>query len=190
MNTPDPRRGRWQLAGIALVFLGPLAVAFYLYETGLMAPDGMSNHGFLFEPIVSIAEALPGSALEKVADGRWVMLYADRNECASDCREALHRLRQTRQMVGREMDRIVRVFLHGDSVPDRVFLEAEHRGLKTINDKGLGELLEEKRPRNEMPGGIYLFDPHANLVMYFPPGLDPRDLVDDVKHLLNLSRIG
>jgi hypothetical protein len=41
-----------------------------------------------------------------------------------------------------------------------------------------------------MPGGIYLIDPLANLVMYFPPDLGPRELVDDVKHLLRLSRIG
>ena len=71
-----------------------------------------------------------------------------------------------------------------------MFLEGEHPGLKTINDRALAEYLEERRPKDRMPGGIYLFDPLANLVMYFPPDLEPRDLVDDVKHLLRLSRIG
>jgi hypothetical protein len=27
-------------------------------------------------------------------------------------------------------------------------------------------------------------------VMYFRPDLDPADMVDDIKHLLRLSRIG
>jgi hypothetical protein len=59
-----------------------------------------------------------------------------------------------------------------------------------MKDKGLRELLEKKRPMDLVSGGIYLFDPLANLVMYFPPDLDPRDMVDDIKHLLKLSRIG
>jgi hypothetical protein len=71
-----------------------------------------------------------------------------------------------------------------------VFLEGEHPGLKTISDKGLEELLDKKRPQDQVPGGIYLVDPLANLVMYFPPDLEPRDIVDDIKHLLRLSRIG
>lgn len=187
MNPPAAKRSRLQFIAIAAVFLGPLVLAMWMYRTGAMAPEGSSNHGMLIEPIVSVGET---SALGTLAAGRWVMLYKSDAECGDACRTALHRLRQTRQMLGREMDRVVRVFLRGESLPDKVLLEGENPGLQTINDKGLGDLLEEKRPNNLLPGGIYLFDPLANLVMYFPPDLEPRDLVDDVQHLLRLSRIG
>ena len=33
-------------------------------------------------------------------------------------------------------------------------------------------------------------DPLGNLVMYFEPETDPRDMVEDIKRLLKLSRIG
>jgi hypothetical protein len=50
--------------------------------------------------------------------------------------------------------------------------------------------LEQKRPKEQRPGGCYLIDPLGNLVMYFPPDLDPKEMVGDIKHLLRLSHIG
>jgi hypothetical protein len=175
---------------IAIVFLGPLVLASWMYSSGRFAPAERSNYGELLEPIVSLAEALPASPVLPLTDGQWLMLYANDATCLDACRDALYKLRQTRLMVGREMDRVTRVFLHGETTPDTVFLEQEHPGLTTIKDSDLAALLEGKRPQETMPGGIYLIDPLANLVMYFPPQLDPRELVDDVKHLLTLSRIG
>ena len=179
-----------KLALIGLVFFGPLMLATWMYSSGNLTPEGSSNNGALLTPVINIGDALPDSAVIPLADGNWLMLYTDTRACSDACRDALYRQRQTRLMLGKEMDRVVRVFLHGDSAIDKVFLEGEHPGLKTINDKALGNLLEEKRPQDMMPGGIYLFDPLANLVMYFPPDLEPRDMVDDIKHLLKLSRIG
>ena len=93
-------------------------------------------------------------------------------------------------MLGKEMDRVGRVFLHGESAPDTVFLAAEHKGLITLRDNALSELLSNKRPGELAAGGYFLVDPLDNLVMYFHPGLDPGDMVDDIKRLLGLSHIG
>ena len=191
MAAQKPKSGRAQVAVIALVFFGPLILATWMYNTGRFAPEGSSNSGALLEPLVNLGDALPSSPIVPMADNVWLMVYAkDDAPCGKNCREALYRQRQTRLMLGKEMERVVRVFLHGDSSPDTVFLEGEHPGLKTISDKELGALLDDKRPKDLVPGGIYLIDPLANLVMYFPPDLDPRDMVEDLKHLLKLSRIG
>ena len=190
MAGQKPKSGRMQVAVVALVFFGPLILATWMYNTGRFAPEGHSNYGALLEPLVNLEDALPSSPVLPIADNVWLMLYANAAPCEENCREALHKQRQTRLMLGKEMERVVRVFLHGDSSPDTVFLEGEHPGLKTITDKDLGTLLDEKRPNHLVPGGIYLIDPLANLVMYFPPELDPRDVVEDLKHLLKLSRIG
>jgi hypothetical protein len=80
--------------------------------------------------------------------------------------------------------------LHGDTPPDTVFLDAEHADLVAVQDDGLYSLLDDKRPNRLEAGGFYLVDPLGNLVMYFEPDIDPYDMVDDVKHLLRLSRIG
>ena len=190
MTQEKPESGRLQLAIIALVFFGPLIVATWMYMTGSLKPAGVTNHGVLMEPIANLLEAFPDSGILAETDGRWALVYVNQAPCDDRCRDELYRLRQIRLMLGKDMDRVVRVFLHGDVPPDRVFIEDQHQGLTTINDKGLAKLLEGKLPGGVQGGGIFLVDPLSNLVMYFPPDLEPGDVVDDLKHLLGLSQIG
>ena len=119
-----------------------------------------------------------------------MLLYSHDINCDATCRDALYKLRQSRLMLGKEMDRLTRVFLHGNTPPDTVFLAEEHAGLVTIKDGGLTRLLNNKKPVDLPAKGYYLIDPHGNLVMYFRPDLEPSEMVDDLKRLLKLSRIG
>ena len=180
------KKSRLQLLFIALVFLGPLAIAAWLYSQG-SSPAGRTNHGALLEPIVNIGDP---SSMPGVQDRTWLLLHRNPGTCDDACREALYKYRQARLMLGKEMDRVQRVFLHGDSLPDTVFLADEHPGLITIEDSKLDALLNNKRPAALPAGGYYLIDPLGNLVMYFRPDIDPANMVDDIKHLLKLSRIG
>ena len=176
---------------IAAVFLGPLALAAWLYFAGQgLVPEGRTNHGALLQPIVRLTEVLPESPLHPHNDGRWVLLYENAAACGEQCAYSLYTLRQSRLMLGREMDRVVRVFLHGDTAPDTVLLADEHEGLVILQDGSLRELLHNKKPADLEAGGYYLVDPLGNLVMYFPPDIEPGAMVEDIKHLLELSRIG
>ena len=93
-------------------------------------------------------------------------------------------------MLGKEMDRLLRVFLHGESSPDTVFLADEHAGLIALRNDRLLALLHNKKPAALSAGGYFLMDPLGNLVMYFVPDIGPSDMVGDIEHLLKLSRIG
>lgn len=191
MNDRTQRSARIQLLLLALVFFGPLLVAAWLYFNGYFTDSGgRTNHGYLLEPFVSLGDALPDSPLREHNAGHWLLIYATAQECGEDCRTALYTTRQSRTMLGKEMDRVTRVFLHGPTAPDTVFLAAEHSGLVSFEDPSLAGLLENKKPADVPAGGYYLVDPLGNLVLYFPPDVDPGDMVDDIKHLLRLSRIG
>lgn len=186
----DPA-GRVQLFLISLVFFGPLILAAWMYFSGTgFQPEGRTNHGHLLEPVVNIGEALPDSPVHEHHQGHWLLVYSNTAACDDRCEFALLTLRQSRLMLGQEMDRLRRVFLHGDTAPDTVFLASEHSGLITLKDNSFSELLENKRPRNLAAGGYFLIDPLGNLVMYFRPDIDPGDMVEDIDHLLELSRIG
>lgn len=188
MDQNRTSRGRVQLILIMLAFVGPLLLASWMYFGQNWPPTGRMNHGHgvLLDPIVSLWDELPSSPLAARSADHWL----NSARCDDECRESLHLLRQSRLVLGHKMTRVLRVFLHGDSPPDKVFLEQQQQGLITIRDDGLFRLLTESSPGALKPDGIYLVDPLGNLVMYFPPDLDPGDMVDDIKHLLQFSRIG
>ena len=191
MTQSQKPRGQYQLVLLAAIFFGPLLVAALLYFKGdELQPEGRVNHGALLEPIVAVSDVLPESAVLPHNDGHWLLVYSNTAACDETCREALYTVRQSRLMLGREMDRIKRVFLHGESAPDTVFLAEEHAGLVTLRDDPLAGLLNGKRPESLAAGGFYLIDPLSNVVLYFPPDIDPANMVDDIKRLLKLSRIG
>lgn len=183
--------GRLQLTLIALVFFGPLILAAWLYFSGTgFQPAGRTNKGELLEPIVALPEALPGTGLLEQIDGRWLLVYANDGACDDACKQAIYTLRQARLMLGKDMDRLGRVLLRVESSPDSVVLGESFVGTITLVDDALSELLQAQKPSNVAPGGYYLIDPLGNLVMYFPPELDPAEMVEDIEHLLELSRIG
>jgi hypothetical protein len=187
-----PKKGRLQLLLIAAVFLGPLLIAALLYFQGSqLQPAGRTNHGALLESYINVREQLSGLPIgNNRGSSSWLLLYPNPDLCDDGCRNALYTLRQSRLMLGKEMDRLQRVFLHGDTAPDTVFVAEEHQGLITIEGGDLARLLNNKRPAVLPAGGYFLIDPLGNLVMYFRPDIDPADMVDDIKHLLRLSRIG
>lgn len=191
----NPNRGRLTLVVIAVIFFGPLAVAALLYYVGGdLQPDARTNAGALLQPIGNVAEALGPDSLNGLTDGEgdanWLLVYRNDDQCDSDCETALYRMRQSRTMLGRDMTRVVRVFLHGDIAPDKVFVETTHEDLIATRNPDLSKLLDSRRPADLASGGLYLIDPLGNLVMYFPPDIEPEALVGDIEHLLDLSRIG
>ncbi len=191
MTKNKGRTARLQLLLIALVFLGPLLLATWLYFGGrAFQPEGRTNHGELLQPLVNIRDALPESPIHEHSNGQWLLIYPNDGVCDAACEFSLYTVRQSRLMLGKEMDRLGRVFLHGESLPDTVYLADEHEGLITLSDSRFSELLKNKRPPALSAGGYYLVDPLGNLVMYFPPDIEPSDMVEDIKRLLKFSRIG
>ena len=186
----DPK-GRMQLLMLAAIFFGPLILAAWLYLGGdALQPEGRTNHGALLEPIVTLSDVLPESAIVEHNQAHWLLAYVNAGPCDNACVDALYTTRQSRLMLGREMDRVKRVFLHGEIAPDKVFVAEEHEDLILASDVALIAVLDGKRPKSFDAGGFFLIDPLSNLVLYFPPDIDPGDMVDDIKRLLKLSRIG
>ncbi len=154
MTKKKDTAGRIQLFLISLVFFGPLILAAWLYFSGAgLRPDGRTNHGELLEPMINIGEMLPDSAVIEFGDGRWLLIYSNDGACGAACENALYILRQSRLMLGQDMERLVRVFLHSTSMPDTLFIADEHQGLITLIHGDLSALLTRRRPVELAAGG-------------------------------------
>lgn len=193
MNSETPRRGnsRLQLILIALIFAVPLIAASWMYfSDSAVRPLGRTNKGVLLDPIVNLPDELGNSPLLAAAENRWMLVYLDSGDCTETCEDSLYKLRQMRLMLGNDMSRVVRAWLHGPTAPDTLRLQQDHPGLAAVYDAAARQLLVDVHPRDMSSAGFYLVDPLGNLIMYFPEDIAPRALVDDLEHLLKLSRIG
>lgn len=192
-------KGRAALAGLGLLFLGPLALAWMLYGSGAWRPDGQVNHGRLVRPPVPTPEA----AFELVSGGQtaqdflrrhWTMLYLTENGCDEACLSSLVQMRQVRLSLGRYSERIERVLLVDGPAPDsgtRSRLAVEHPGLLVpVASGAAGRELVAALSAAGGAGRVFIVDPLGNLMLSYAPGSEPGDMKEDLKRLLSLSRIG
>jgi len=190
-------RGRRMLLGLAALFFIPLGLSFWLYYSGGWRPSGTTNKGELITPARPLPEVpftLPDgttSARAALLREKWSLVYIGSGGCAEDCRQALWTMRQTRQLLAADMDRVQRVFIVRSDCCNMEFLATEHPGLEVVkaDDPSTGDFFA-LFPATEPTHSIYVVDPLGNLMMRFDARENPKGLLSDMKKLLKLSHIG
>jgi len=190
----SPKRSNLQAWGLFLLFFGPLAVAAYLYFDTDWRPGETGNHGELIVPAVPLPEAvLPvlggGHTDADFLRHNWSLVYVGRQACGEACRDALYNGRQMRLALGRLMNRVERVYLYAGEPPDAAFIAAEHPDLLAVAATG-PEAAALLASLTGQPEGYWLVDPLGNAMMRYPVDQAPRGMLEDIKRLLRLSRIG
>lgn len=196
------RQSRMKLLLILAIFGVPLLLAsIYLQMVRSSGGQlGDTSRGQLIQPAVPLTEfSLTQSGepfnLDTVR-GIWTMLYVLEGECAESCQLNLYHMRQVRLALNHRMDRVQRaiVLQPGAQLPEQ--LQAEHPGLMSV-DGSVEELMafraqieSAQSTMENLDNAIYLIDPLGNLMLRFPPELEPKSMLKDIKHLLKVSRIG
>ena len=194
------KRRRWPLALLLALFMGPLAGAAVVYwQAGAwLGSNGGAQHGQLLDPVRPVGPLalrdLSGSSTGTEAfRGKWTLVFVGPGDCGPRCREALYKIRQAHKAQGRNIGRVRRLYLavgEPPSAPVRHFLERKHPRLGVVRP-AVGEKLGRFRAAVEgPPTGIYLLDPHANLVLRYGPDAAAEGILEDLEHLLKHSTIG
>jgi len=180
---------RAKLVILMALFAAPIAASLVAYRYGHRAPT--ANHGELLLPP---AQA-PGKPFERAGGGtfsfgelrgRWVLVAADSGACARGCQDKLFLVRQVRLAMGRNAERIARVFVADDGkAPDAAAL-APYAGTEVIVRPPGGA----SAPMLGDRAHVYLVDPHGNVMMRWSDHAEPKGVIRDLELLLRASQIG
>lgn len=185
------RRGR-RVALLILAFCAaPTVAAWFAYF--VWQPQSRTNYGELTEPRSlsdpELRRPEGGSFRLSQLRGKWVLLQVDSGACADGCRRKLVYMRQACLALGKDAERIERVWLLSDGGVPAPALLREHEGLNVARVPD-GALLGELPASGNPAGYIYVVDPMGSLMLRFPADPDGRRMLRDLTRLLRASRIG
>ncbi|HEX9390555.1 MAG TPA: hypothetical protein VF928_04505 [Usitatibacteraceae bacterium] len=180
----------------SIPFVGS-TIAFVFWK-----PTATNNYGELLSPTVSLPETKlevldAGSAytddLTKSLRGKWLMLTHDSGACDPPCQKKLYAMRQSRLMLGREQDRVLRVVLLEDDVIPGEGLRQKFAGTVWVSAKT--QLWLKILPHAGMgpdTGRAYIYgiDPLGNVFIRYGADPDIRRMNQDFQRVLKASQIG
>ncbi len=179
----DARRSsRRQLLLVASLFVVPFAAAIALYFSFYWRP-AVGAHGTLIDP----PRPLPVDELQ----GRWSLVYLAGENCNERSPAVLEELARLRLALDKDAARLQRVLLHAGecAAPDPPSAESDLLVFRATGDDGAA-LRALFPPATDGSNGIYIVDPHGNLLMSYPATGSARGLLKDLERLLRLSSIG
>jgi len=183
-------RARIQFLLLAALFALPITASILAYK--FMQPQPTANHGELLLPPASVPThvfATPEGKPFSFADvaGKWLLVVSDSGECAKACQDKLVTLRQVRLALGRNAQRVERIFVVDDiRKPDPAPMQEVAGTIVALAPAGVA-----------LPPGlandrahIYLVDPRGNVMMRWPANTDGKRMLSDLQRLLKASQIG
>lgn len=186
--------GRRKFLLVASLFIVPLATAILLYFSSDWRPVVNAN-GTLIEPPRTLTTAgilLPDGrpAPADVFEGRWSLVHPAR-ACDERTGKVLEELARVRLALDKDSTRVTRVLLHAGQCAAVVFGSSDADLLVLAATGPAGEDFLAQFPAAVDGGhGIYIVDPHGNLMMSYPASGSARGLLKDLERLLRLSTIG
>ena len=175
-NPPRKRSGRFKMGLLLLVCAAPVLASYFTYY--VIKPEGRRNYGELIDPQRALpevtAQTLDGRAVP-LADlkGQWLLVQVDSGACAKACEDKLYLQRQLRESLGREKDRVDRVWLVADEqpVPAALSTGLTQATVLRVPQAVLSNWLAAA-PGQALTDHLYVVDPMGHWMMRFPAGMD------------------
>jgi hypothetical protein len=167
--------GRWKLIAIMVVCSLPLVAAYYAFY--FVRPQGHAGMGDLISPVRPVGALsglqLDGSSMALASlKGKWLLVAVGEGGCEAACQRQLFVQRQLRETLGKDKERVQRVWLIRDqSVVDPALRQAMGDAVVLrVDAQALGEWLA--LPATPVTDTLYVVDPLGNAMMRFPAQMD------------------
>ncbi|MEY4640966.1 MAG: hypothetical protein RLZZ227_960 [Pseudomonadota bacterium] len=212
-------KDKLKLTVLLLIVVLPISLATWVFGTrenqGMTATN---NKGALVIPVLDVTtlslrngagepaylsfeELTAGVSPEDYDPRPWQLLYLGTPECDDTCAERLYFLRQIHVRLGREFERVERVYVQVSDTPGPLpaataaFITEKQPDMKVVyaGASELKEKLQATVPADVDPVSlhyIYVADPVGNVMMYFTPENTPEEILSDLDTLLDNSSLG
>jgi len=183
-------RSRLILLGVALVFIIPILVSWYLvFFSDFKKGDGGTQKGELISPVIPLGEPevfnLKSKTIESI-NGKWTLLFFVENECNQLCEDKLYQLRQIRLALGKDRDKVDRLLVSKNKQQWSQYTNS-FNGQKYIDptSRDYNRLIKKF---NDYVGldlkATYLIDPYGFLMMKYPQDDNPMGTIKDIERLI------
>lgn len=200
MPEPGLRRervasGRWRMVLILLACAAPVIASYWTYY--VIRPQGRTNYGTLIQP----SRTLPADLALRTLDGQpvapaslrgqWLLVVVADGACGAACEKQLYLQRQLHAMLGRERDRLDRVWLvTGSATPVPPLLQAAAgsaplTALRAERD-GLARWLAPADGR-ALEDHLYVVDPMGEWMLRIPADPEPARVKRDLDRMLRAA---
>lgn len=190
------KSSRWMVWLVLLVCAAPVIMSYLTYY--VIRPQARAVNGELIEPLRGLPDvpATPEGSAQPIQlgelKGQWLLVSVDSGACDKACQDKLYIQRQLIVSLGKEQDRIERVWLIADQNPIAPDIQpglSQARVLR-VSGQALSDWLSmDSAPKGEVADGqalqelkkyFYLVDPMGQLMERFVAGAD-RDSAMKVK---------
>lgn len=169
------RSGRLKMLALLAVCVAPVVASYFSYYVA--RPQAQRSFGELVEqrPVPALAATgLDGAPVALASlKGQWLLVSVGGGACDARCEQHLYLQRQLREALGKEKDRVDRVWLVTDGAPVRPELLPALKQA-TVLRVGEAQLATWLAPAagQRLPDHLYVVDPMGHWMMRFPAGLD------------------
>lgn len=192
--TQRTRMGRIKMLLVWAVCAAPVVASYLMYY--VVRPEGRTNHGALIQPARTMPEpaALPlrnlqgAPVLPASLKGQWLLVSVAGGACDPVCEKTLYLQRQLRESLGRDKDRIDRVWLvtDGAALRDALLPALQQATVLRVAQEDLARWLQPESGR-QLTDHFYLVDPRGDWMMRFPADVDFTKAKRDLSRLLKAS---
>jgi hypothetical protein len=194
----DEARTRTGRIRMLLVFAICAAPIFFSYLTYyVIRPQGSASYGELIEPqrdLPSIvAKDLNGQPVQlQSLREQWLFIAVSGGKCEDACEKLLYIQRQLHKSLGKQQDKLERLWLISDSAPvDTALVQAlQGATVLRVDSKELSQWLYSSSG-GQLSDHLYLVDPMGRWMMRFPShaevGDAPTKIKRDLERLLRAA---
>lgn len=188
------RSGRLKMLLVWAICAAPVVASYFTYY--VVRPQGRANYGTLITPPRDMPadaalplkdlrnQAVPVSSLK----GQWLLVTVAGGACDKACEQHLYWQRQLRETLGKDKDRVDRVWLITDDAPVRESLQPALHGATLLRTPP-AELARwlSPEPGQALNAHFYLIDPKGAWMMRFPAQPDMGKIKRDLSRLMKAS---